>query len=87
MIKVDFTNHAKRKFKILQEHGLKITKKQVENTVNDPETILEGKRNRFIAQKSLDNEHLLRVIFEKENGKFKIITFYPARRDRYESKL
>jgi len=86
-MKINFTNHAKRKFKILQEYGLSLTKKQVEDTVKNPEIILEGKHNRFIAQKTLDNGHLLRVIFEKENKETRIITFYPARRDRYESKL
>ena len=86
-MKITFTNHAKRKFKILEEHEFRVTKKQVEGVVRNPESILEGERNRFIAQKVLDNDHLLRVIFEKENKEIKIITFYPARRERYESKL
>ncbi|MBL7170084.1 MAG: hypothetical protein ISS48_03630 [Candidatus Aenigmarchaeota archaeon] len=51
---------AKRKFKILEEHGFSLMKKEVKDTVKRPEIVLEGKRNRFIAQKSLDNDHLLR---------------------------
>jgi hypothetical protein len=34
----------------------------------------------LIAQKAIDEKHVLRVVFKKENGIIKIITFYPARK-------
>ncbi|GIU70807.1 MAG: hypothetical protein KatS3mg003_0286 [Candidatus Nitrosocaldaceae archaeon] len=41
----------------------------------------------MIAEKIIDEELLLRVIYEIKEDKIMIITFYPARRERYESKI
>jgi len=35
----------------------------------------------------LNSSHMLRVVFEKENGNIVVVTFYPVRRARYEGKL
>ena len=86
-MKIEFTFHAKQKIEILKRHGVNLTLKQIEDVVAEPENVLKSNRNRFIAQKSLDNEHILRVVFVRENGDVRIITFYPAKRERYESKL
>lgn len=53
-------------------------------TVKQPDSISKGRKGRLIAQKPLDVKRLLRVIYIKKEEKRIIITFYPARRDRYE---
>ncbi|NOZ60035.1 MAG: DUF4258 domain-containing protein [Euryarchaeota archaeon] len=82
-MKIVFTDHAELKFEILGNHGFRVTKKQVEDTVLKPDKIMEGRKGRLIAQKRIDAEHLLRVVYEKGED-IVIITFYPARRERYE---
>lgn len=85
--RVIFSHHAQLKFRILKQHGAHFTTAQIENTVNHPDIILEAEKSRKIAQKMLDAKHVIRVIFEAKNDSAIIITFYPARRSRYENKL
>jgi hypothetical protein len=65
-MEITFTKHAKLKFDDLAEQGFKITKKQVEDTLNVPESVVKGERDRFIAQRAVDETHVIRVIYEKE---------------------
>jgi len=81
---VVFTRHAQLKLEILAAHGFKLTKQQVEDIVNMPQKVIKTKKGRLIAQSALDGTHLLRVVYREEKGIIKIITFYPARRQRYE---
>ena len=82
---ITFTKHAELKFKDLEDQGFKITKKQVEDVLNNPENIIVDERGNFIVQKAIDETHIIRVIYEKKGNVIKVITFYPARRQRYES--
>ncbi|MFW6194524.1 MAG: DUF4258 domain-containing protein [Halobacteriota archaeon] len=83
-MKIVFTDHASDKFSVLRKHNCKIDKESVLKAVKDPEKVVPGKHYRLIAQKALDEEHLLRVIYEDKGKEWVIITFYPARRERYE---
>lgn len=85
-MKVVYTHHAELKFRILKEHRVKITKKQVEDTVLRPDKATKGRKKRLIAQKMMGEKHLLRVIYEEKEN-IEIITFYPAKRKRYETKV
>jgi len=80
-----FTRHAKFKFLILKSHGFQINIKQIIDAVKHPERKEKTKKNRMIAQKSIDSEHILRVIYEKANNKITIVTFYPGRKSYYEN--
>ena len=82
-----FSNHAEDKFSILQQHGFIITKDIISDAVKNPDIILPGYRNRKIAQKVIDENHIIRVVFEDFPDKIKIITFYPGRRKRYEDEI
>ena len=86
-MKVVFTSHAKQKFLILSRHNCTITEEDVKKTIEEPDSLKEGMNNRMIAQRAIDEEHLLRVIYEKRGDDIVIITFYPARRERYENQL
>jgi len=86
-MKIIFTDHAKVKFKILKRHGFKVSEKQIRDIVEKPDTKSKGRKDRFIVQGPVDDTHVIRVILEIESNNIKIITFYPARRERYENQL
>ena len=85
--RIHFTKHAKAKMAILAGHGFKLTKPEVERVVRTPVRIRAGYEDRKIAEGFISEEYILRVIYEESPRELKIITLYPARRDRYESKL
>lgn len=81
---VRFTQHAREKFEILARHKFVVTEAQVINTVNAPDKV-ETDQDPPVAQKGFDAKHVLRVVFRIEGDDKVIITFYPGRRQRYES--
>ena len=62
----------------------KISKKLIEDSLKNPDEIVEGKKNRKIAHKIIENK-LLRVVFEnEENTKtYIVITSYYTESRRY----
>ncbi len=86
-MKIIFTDHAKVKFKILKQHGFEINEKQIRDIIENPDTKSKGRKDRFIVQGPVDEIHVIRVIYEIESNNIKIVTFYPARRERYENQL
>ena len=55
--------------------------------VCNPEKVERSRNNRFVAERAIDEEHLIRVIYEIRGDEMAIITFYPARKSRYEDKI
>jgi hypothetical protein len=84
---IRLTDHARRKFEVLRELGLKVEEHRVLEIVRKPSVVGRAWKDRFVATGPLSSTHVLRVIFEKQNGNITVVTFYPARRARYESKL
>ncbi|MDI6731109.1 MAG: DUF4258 domain-containing protein [Candidatus Margulisbacteria bacterium] len=84
MVKFRFTKHAEIKFKILSEHGFTLSKSTIIATIKNPDCRERGRNLRLIAQKIIDNEHVLRVIYKKKQKGITVITFYPGRRTYYE---
>ena len=82
--KIVFCAHAENKFRIFKQHGLELTKAQIIDVIINAESITDGEHSRKIVQKPFDSEYLLRVIFEEANDLITVITFYPAKRSRYE---
>lgn len=83
MKRILLCNHARLKLEILTEHKVFFTERQIKDAVKKPDKILYGRKNRKIAQKVIDADHVLRVIFEEYKEEIVIITFYPGRRERY----
>ncbi|MAG18225.1 MAG: DUF4258 domain-containing protein [Candidatus Diapherotrites archaeon] len=77
-MEIRITLHAKERMK---KYGL--IELQVKNCVNNPDIVVEGKSNRKIAQKRI-NGYVLRVIYEKHDNVYVVITTYKAKRERYE---
>jgi len=86
-MKIEFTNHAREKFIILSRHNFLIDEEHVFQAVIQPTKVEPSRKDRFVAEKALDDTHLLRVIYEAREDRIVIVTFYPARRCRYENKL
>lgn len=81
-----FTKHALDKFVVLQRHAFPVSKEQVLATMREPELIDQSRQPLLIAQKSIDLEHVLRVVYKQENEVKIIITFYPGRKNHYDKK-
>jgi hypothetical protein len=78
------SDHALEKIDLLKKHNVEIEKHLIENTVIYPDKTDRGYKGRFIAQKRLDDNHVLRVVYEEYTDSILVITLYPARRIRYE---
>ncbi len=84
MKKVKFSDHSQLKIELLKKHGMVIDKDFVKNALLNPDKVKKGCKERLIAQKKLDRDHVARIVYEEHNDSFLVITVYPGRRDRYE---
>ena len=53
------------KFIDLEAQGFKITVKQVEDALEKPDNIIGSRKGRLLAQKTIDGDHVIRVIYER----------------------
>lgn len=63
---IEFSEHALLKIDILNNHGFTVSADLVADVIRFPEKTEQGYAGRFIAQKRLDDTHVLRVIYERE---------------------
>ena len=68
-----FTKYAEKKFDILNKHKVYFTREQVEDTVKLPDKV--EKKGKYFRVRKDD----VKVVYKKENGAVKVITFYPVR--------
>lgn len=69
-----FSKYAEQKFDTLNKYGIYYTREQIEDVINLFD--YNGKKNNYLtAQKDG-----IKVIYKKEEGKIKIITFYPIKK-------
>jgi len=79
-----FTKHAEDKFEILKRHKFLVSKKQVIKTIENPDLIDKSRLSFLIAQRKIDRDYVLRVVYKQKFEIIKIIIFYPGRRKQYE---
>lgn len=84
---IELSNHAKNKITVLDDLGFKVEENEVIDAIKNAESVVEGKKRRKIAQRSISERHVLRVIFEEDDRSIRVITLYPARKERYEDQL
>ncbi|MGI0080221.1 MAG: DUF4258 domain-containing protein [Nitrososphaerales archaeon] len=83
-MQIEISKHAREKLSILRAHGVRIAEEQIRKTLIEPEKVLDAWEGRLIAQKALDETHILRVVYIRERqDKIRVITVYPARSGRY----
>ena len=69
---------------MLAKHNFYPTEDDVIEVIKEPEhEDKESDKPNIIASKGIDEKHVLRVVYRKENDIIKIITFYPAEKGRY----
>ncbi len=85
-MKIVYTRHVLKdtvpKFRKL---GWNITKVKIKHTLENPKWVGVTRYGQPAAMSLMDNDHILRVVFEREDDIMRIITFYIARRGKYES--
>lgn len=86
-MKIDFTNHAREKFIILRRHNFEVEEIEVIQAILQPSKVEASRKDRFVSERAIDETHLLRVVYEVSEDRIVVITFYPAKRCRYEDKL
>ena len=79
---ISLSPHAKEKLKRLVQSG--VTEEKTIKTVQNPESQTTGYFGRKIAQSTLTDDLVLRVIYEETDNSVLVITMYPAKRRRYE---
>lgn len=86
-MKIIFTKHAIKKLLTQKEGGIKLLEKDILNTLKKPDRIdSEIDYPKMIAIKNYDQKHIIRAVFKENSGIITLITFYPARKGRYEKK-
>jgi len=68
----------------LPNHAVTIDPNFVIETVQSPDKLEAGEEDKLIAQKGLNEELVLRVVYREFNAFILIITLYPGRKSRYE---
>jgi hypothetical protein len=81
---IRLSQHAELKLKILANHGLTVSTEFVADAVHSPDSIEASEDGKLIAQKRLDENRVLRVVYREFKAFIVIITLYPGRRSRYE---
>ena len=83
-MKIRFTNHAERKFGILERHGVVVSHERVVQIIRNPTRLdAETRAPLLIAQGPFDERRVLRVVYKIENDMIHVITFYPGRKSQY----
>jgi len=81
---IEFSDHSLLKIEILKAHGVNVSKELIEEAIRSPDRIDRGHKGRSIAQRRLDEEHVIRVVYDTGMEKIHVVTVYPERRLRYE---
>jgi hypothetical protein len=84
MKEIRLSDHAQVKMEILASHKIVIDTNVVIETVRSPDKVETGEEDKLIAQKRLDENLVLRVVYREFSAFILIITLYPGRRSRYE---
>ena len=82
MKRVKLIPHAESR---LNKYG--VDRELVIGAINNPDEVVRGKRKgeieRWIAHKLVDEEYMLRVIYEAKNEDINVITIYISKQERY----
>ena len=80
-VKIIIPPYAKERIK-----RYNLTEEIVKDALKNPDETVKGYEGRLIAHKLLDEQHVLRIVYDKESDNLKVITVYPAKKERYFKK-
>ncbi len=81
---IRFSDHALLKIDLLSERGITIAQEFVVETIQSPDRREPGEGEKITAQKQLNENLVLRVVYREYETFILVITLYPGRRSRYE---
>ena len=81
---IELSKHLLQKIRIMKSHSFEVSPEMIKDTIRFPDEIEQGYKGRVIAQKILDDKHVIRVVYEKHDEKILVVTVYPGKRSRYE---
>jgi hypothetical protein len=81
---IEFTDHARFKMTVLERHRVIVSEAKIVEIIKNPTRITKGYASRKIAQRALDENYVLRVVYEETEEKIIVVTLYPGRKSRYE---
>jgi len=81
-MKIVYTKHAREKFSDLMIFGIKVTKRQIRNALEQSRYQSTDNGNRISAG-DFDETHNLRIVYRVEKDAIMVITFYIHRKGRY----
>jgi hypothetical protein len=79
-----FSDHALFKIDLLSQRGIVIHQDFVIDTIQSPDRQELGEGEKITAQKKLDENLVLRVVYREYEAFILVITLYPGKRSRYE---
>lgn len=65
MKKFVFSLHALNKIEILKKHQIFLELNIIQSIIEEPDKIEKGYKHRLFAQGTLDDKHVLRIVYEK----------------------
>ena len=81
---IRFTDHPIGKIGDERERGFEVSEELALEILLRPYQTVPARAGRMSAQSPIDDRHLLRVLFEEEDGGLVIITVYTGARRQYE---
>jgi hypothetical protein len=81
---IRFSDHALFKLDLLSQRGIVIRQDCVSDTIQSPDRRELGEGEKITAQRKLDENLVLRVVYREYEAFILVITLYPGRRSRYE---
>lgn len=85
-MEIFYTKHVIDKLTVNEVIKFRINKSKISQTIRKPITKLLTDEV-MLAVGPLDKTHSLVVVYKKEKKRIKVITFFPAKKGRYESKI
>lgn len=85
-VKIIISKHIlEKKIPVLKSLGWKIIQSKIRKTITNPTWKGKTKSNQPTAMSLMDKNHILRVVFSKNDGIILVITIHIAKRGRYEN--
>jgi hypothetical protein len=81
---IQFSNYALLKIELLASHGIIVSTDLIVEAIRTPDKLELGQAGKFTAQKGLNEDLVLRVVYREYAEIILVITLYPGRRSRYE---
>jgi len=81
---IRFSDHAFSKLDILASRNIIISREFVVEAICNPDKTESGSGDKIIAQKRLNEQLVVRVVYREFDAFILTITVYPGRRKRYE---